>query len=97
MNESYFMKCPSCSESLQPTIRNQVEVDYCPSCRGIWLDRGELNKLLDFAAKFQQFEREDIPKPQAHRLFEKEFPKHSEPTPRRERPKSFLSDFFDFD
>ena len=32
------------------TDRQGVEIDYCPSCRGIWLDRGELDKLLDRAA-----------------------------------------------
>jgi len=32
------------------TDRNGVEIDYCPKCRGIWLDRGELDKLIDRAA-----------------------------------------------
>ena len=45
------MKCPSCPETtLVMTERQGVEIDYCPACRGIWLDRGELDKLLDKAA-----------------------------------------------
>ncbi len=40
------MNCPVDNELLQMTERNGVEVDYCPRCRGIWLDRGELDKLL---------------------------------------------------
>ncbi len=45
------MKCPSCPDStLVMTDRQGVEIDYCPACRGIWLDRGELDKLLDKAA-----------------------------------------------
>ena len=45
------MKCPSCSDTtLVMTDRQGVEIDYCPACRGIWLDRGELDKLLDRAA-----------------------------------------------
>lgn len=45
------MKCPSCPETtLVMTDRQGVEIDYCPACRGIWLDRGELDKLLDRAA-----------------------------------------------
>jgi Zn-finger nucleic acid-binding protein len=45
------MKCPSCSDTtLVMTDRQGVEIDYCPACRGIWLDRGELDKLLDKAA-----------------------------------------------
>ncbi|MDI1246971.1 MAG: zf-TFIIB domain-containing protein, partial [Rhodoferax sp.] len=42
------MKCPSCTDtSLVLADRQGVEIDYCPDCRGIWLDRGELDKLLD--------------------------------------------------
>ena len=45
------MKCPHCADStLVMTDRQGVEIDYCPTCRGIWLDRGELDKLLDRAA-----------------------------------------------
>lgn len=45
------MKCPSCPDTtLVMTDRQGVEIDYCPACRGIWLDRGELDKLLDRAA-----------------------------------------------
>ena len=45
------MRCPSCPETtLVMTDRQGVEIDYCPSCRGIWLDRGELDKLLERAA-----------------------------------------------
>jgi uncharacterized protein len=40
------MKCPSCDSVLMMTDRRGVEIDYCPSCRGVWLDRGELDKLL---------------------------------------------------
>lgn len=45
------MKCPSCPDTtLVMSDRQGVEIDYCPACRGIWLDRGELDKLLDRAA-----------------------------------------------
>lgn len=45
------MKCPHCPDStLVMAERQGVEIDYCPACRGIWLDRGELDKLLDRAA-----------------------------------------------
>ncbi len=45
------MKCPICPDtSLVMADRQGVEIDYCPSCRGIWLDRGELDKLLDRAS-----------------------------------------------
>ena len=42
------MKCPACPEStLVMTDRQGVEIDYCPGCRGVWLDRGELDKLIE--------------------------------------------------
>lgn len=45
------MKCPSCTTTtLAITERQGIEIDYCPDCRGVWLDRGELDKLIDRAA-----------------------------------------------
>ncbi len=41
------MKCPNCEETLVMTERQGVEIDYCPKCRGIWLDRGELDKIIE--------------------------------------------------
>ncbi len=42
------MKCPVCENTdLLMTERQGVEIDYCPSCRGIWLDRGELDKIIE--------------------------------------------------
>jgi Zn-finger nucleic acid-binding protein len=40
------MKCPNCNTTLLMTTRQEVEIDYCPECRGIWLDRGELDKII---------------------------------------------------
>jgi Zn-finger nucleic acid-binding protein len=41
------MKCPACESNLQMTERSGVEIDYCPACRGVWLDRGELDKIIE--------------------------------------------------
>jgi Zn-finger nucleic acid-binding protein len=41
------MKCPVCQIDLHMTERQGIEIDYCPQCRGVWLDRGELDKLLE--------------------------------------------------
>jgi Zn-finger nucleic acid-binding protein len=40
------MKCPVCSVELKMMDRQRVEIDYCPKCRGVWLDRGELDKIM---------------------------------------------------
>jgi Zn-finger nucleic acid-binding protein len=50
-SEIICMKCPICKDiALVLTERKGVEIDYCPQCRGVWLDRGELDKLMDIAA-----------------------------------------------
>jgi len=41
------MKCPNCEEVLIMSERQGIEIDYCPKCRGVWLDRGELDKIIE--------------------------------------------------
>ena len=48
-----LLMCPNCDGSMQAVQRAGVEFDMCPKCRGVWLDRGELEKLM-------AFEREDV-------------------------------------
>ena len=45
------MKCPACDNvDLVMSERQNVEIDYCPKCRGVWLDRGELDKIIEKSA-----------------------------------------------
>lgn len=44
------MLCPVCKVPLTMSERQGVEIDYCPECRGVWLDRGELDKLIERSA-----------------------------------------------
>ncbi len=49
------MNCPVCVQTtLTVTERQGVEIDFCPKCRGVWLDRGELDKILERAATYHQ-------------------------------------------
>jgi Zn-finger nucleic acid-binding protein len=49
------MQCPVCKDQqLAISERQGVEIDYCPSCRGVWLDRGELDKLIEKSAAVSQ-------------------------------------------
>lgn len=41
------MKCPTCNVDLVMSERSGIEIDYCPQCRGVWLDRGELDKIIE--------------------------------------------------
>ncbi len=47
------MNCPSCKIPLVMSERQGIEIDYCPQCRGIWLDRGELDKIIEKSATDQ--------------------------------------------
>ena len=56
------MKCPHCPDvTLAMNERQGVEIDYCPQCRGVWLDRGELDKLIERSATATA----PVPPPQA--------------------------------
>ena len=77
------MKCPSCTTpDLAMADRQGIEVEYCPQCRGVWLDRGELDKLI------QGTTRDEARHDRASR--------DREAAPGRRR-RSMLRDFFDFD
>ena len=54
------MKCPICNVDLLMTDKHGIEIDYCPTCRGIWLDRGELEKLVE---RIVALERSNVAQP----------------------------------
>lgn len=81
------MNCPQCSGSkLVMSERNGVEIDYCPDCRGVWLDRGELDKILE---RSKESERAIAPQREEYRG------DRSEGYYRHKRKKSFLEELFD--
>ena len=47
------MKCPTDGSDLVMAERQGIEIDYCPKCRGVWLDRGELDKIIERSAAAQ--------------------------------------------
>ena len=90
------MKCPNCNETLLMMERNHIEIDYCPSCRGVWLDKGELDKMLDYAAQHtSQGYRGDknYINPGKHDGYSNTQHGYG----RHHKKKSFLGDLFDFD
>ncbi len=80
------MKCPVCKETnLVMTERQGIEIDYCPECRSVWLDRGELDKFIEHAEH------------QAGGRSRSDYAERHEPDDEyRGKPrKSFLRDLFD--
>ena len=90
------MKCPNCNETLLMTHRNNIEIDYCPSCRGVWLDKGELDKMLEYAAQNTGYRQPEQPHDPDPRHYDQ---KHKYPQGQQKpyKKKSFLGDLFDFD
>ncbi|MDG4647975.1 zf-TFIIB domain-containing protein [Roseibacterium sp. SDUM158017] len=81
------MKCPVDGTTLVMTDRQGVEIDYCPQCRGVWLDRGELDKIIERSAPAHA-----APPPMApSRGYD-----DGDRAPRKKRRGSFLDDIFDF-
>lgn len=97
------MLCPTCDNvNLAMTDRQGIEIDYCPKCRGIWLDRGELDRLIERAEQASTPAPPNAPAP-AH--YDKEHARHSGDRDhdrahphgyRNKRPKSLLGELFDF-
>lgn len=90
------MKCPVCSDAaLVMSERQGVEIDYCPKCRGVWLDRGELDKIIEKATqdtgRVQAAEPPQHPQANPHRYDHNQGYGSSKPY----RKKSFLEELFD--
>ena len=58
------MECPHCHVPLSMSSREGIEIDYCPQCRGVWLDRGELDKIIERSAPEAAPEPSKRPAPQ---------------------------------
>ena len=85
------MACPVDGTALVMSERSGIEIDYCPSCRGVWLDRGELDKIIErnSASDQQASVRQQPPSYQQHQG------SHSYGHKPHKRRKSFLEDLFD--
>lgn len=88
------MKCPHCIDvTLLMTERQGVEIDYCPQCRGVWLDRGELDKLIEHSAAVASPPQPAYPRPTHRRDYGDSDHHHSGYAKRKH--KSWLSEIFD--
>ncbi len=100
MNTATGMLCPTCRVGLVMSERQGVEIDYCPQCRGVWLDRGELDKIIERNAREEAPRAAPPPHQPAH-------PVHHAPPPPAygydqgyghkpyKKRKSFLEELFD--
>ena len=76
------MNCPTDGTRLEMSERSGIEIDYCPECRGVWLDRGELDKILERDGRTPRRDDDDRP--------------YSEHQPAKKKKRSsFLSELFE--
>lgn len=95
------MKCPLCHAELRIAERQGIEIDYCPACRGVWLDRGELDKMIAQASPMPpnarsgalaSYDDDSDASPRGQSRYEGS---NRQQPPRKKRG-SFLSELFDF-
>ncbi len=82
------MQCPIDGTELKIAERQGVEIDYCPKCRGVWLDRGELDKIIERSNA--------APPPPPRESYDDDYAGGRDPRHRPRKRESFLMDLFDF-
>ncbi|MBD2751037.1 zf-TFIIB domain-containing protein [Microvirga sp. BT688] len=98
MTSAAGMPCPVCRVSLVMSERQGVEIDYCPQCRGVWLDRGELDKIIERSAQdalaVAPEQQPSFLNPHYHHTQDRN---HTQPYGhgQSKRKKSFLQELFD--
>lgn len=95
------MNCPICeSVKLVMSDRQGIEIDYCPQCRGVWLDRGELDKIIDKSLGVSPRQEIDS-EPRGYRNRPEGTHDHHDSHRggyyKKKKREGFLSDLFDFD
>ena len=103
---SATMHCPVCKDhQLVMSERQGVEIDYCPSCRGVWLDRGELDKLIEKSSAMSAApasqpqvlqQAQPLHQPPPQQAYQQPYPqRHDSKHYYQKKPKNWLSEFFD--
>ena len=85
------MNCPKCQVALMISDRQGIEIDFCPQCRGVWLDRGELDKIIERGARYVD---DDDDKRYEDKRYQERRPDHDRDRYYDKR-KSFWTELFD--
>ena len=87
------MHCPTDGAVLVMSERNGIEIDYCPDCRGVWLDRGELDKIIERSASQPAPQQQPQFQQAQHQQAQYQHQQHGSRKPKRKE--SWLSELFD--
>lgn len=93
------MDCPVCKTELKMAERQGIEVDYCPDCRGVWLDRGELDKIIERSLSSSEVRGAGLPADHHQYAPSRGHVSggHGHTGYKPHKKKSFLGELFDFD
>lgn len=93
------MRCPSCGNRLVEVERSGVLIDACQGCRGVWLDRGELDKILVKERQMMAGDPDEdfLREVEGRRPTPTSDPRHDDRSHKKRKRKSFLEELLDFD
>ncbi len=100
------MQCPVCNNTLRAVDRSGIEIDVCPQCKGVWLDRGELEKLMqlelrgsgsldDRSIRRDRDDDDDDDDHRGHRFGDDDDHRGGSTDPRKQKKKGFLGGIFE--
>ena len=96
------MRCPTDETALVMSERNGIEIDYCPQCRGVWLDRGELDKIIERSFQAQAPQQPQQPQQPAPQQYQQYDDRRRDPYPpqqggyyKKRKKENWLSELFD--
>ncbi len=96
MTDAQGLLCPTCRVNLTMSERQGIEIDYCPQCRGVWLDRGELDKIIERSEAANAPQQQAAPPPPQPQYREERYDDRGYGKPyKKSYKKSFLSELFD--
>lgn len=94
--KEFVMNCPACKDSiLTMSERSGIEIDYCPNCRGVWLDRGELDKIIEKSLEAKSSPIISTPRTRIAEVIYRDENSYKKVEHPHKRKKSFLEELFD--
>jgi Zn-finger nucleic acid-binding protein len=90
------MRCPIDGSELNISDRQGIEIDFCPKCRGVWLDRGELDKILERSAQFIAPTAEPTATQPRRPDYDDDYSRQPSSGYHKKRRKNMLEELFDF-
>ena len=87
------LQCPNCSVEMQIVQKNEIDIDYCPGCKGVWLDRGEIDKIASIQNKYEDMHYQKYHYGRGDYDNDND---HDDYYNRRRRKRGFFEDLFNF-